>query len=79
GESDGFKFSSINVDCFTSFDIKFMKRSENEIQKDFSFNLGLKFKDKLRLCYQYYSGYDIHGELNSFFSKTSSVGIYLVL
>lgn len=79
GELELFKLQNSSISGFISFDIKLMKRSENELQKDLSFNLGLKFKDQVRLCYQFYSGYDIHGELSSMYNKNSSIGIYLVL
>lgn len=72
------EFPSIRSKIFSGFDLKFQKILSRKFETNKNFSAGLiignEYKTHLRLAYQYYNGYNFHGEFyskkinNSFFN-----------
>lgn len=72
------EFPSIRSKVFSGFDLKFQKMLSRKFETNKNFSAGLiignEYKTHLRLAFQYYSGYNFHGEFyfkkinNSFFN-----------
>lgn len=78
-----FNFPEIRTNIFSGFDLKFQKIISNkfEVNKNFSvgFIIGNRNLNHLRIAYQFYDGYHLHGQFFNKSLKQSFINISLVI
>ncbi len=76
-------FPKLHTGLFTGFDLKFQKIKSNKFETDKNFSAGFIIGDRtkthLRLAYQYYDGYNFHGQYFSEKLKQSFINFSIVI
>jgi hypothetical protein len=76
-------FPKIATKFFSGFDLKFQKVSSNKFESNKSFSAGFILGNQnlshLRVAYQFYSGYNIHGQFFNAKLNQSYINISLII